>query len=223
MRGENFKRAYFYISRSRNPTWCKWLGADATKSTTDCDISRGGDIEGICHRDVLRFNKQSLAFYSEVLPYFYGYIEANIPMKKEYTLLDVGARTGTGSNFIGQMFADTDWGYKLKLTVDTTDTSRDWNDYIKLMPYINRSYNTDIFDMKEKTYDICFCSHTIEHVDNPVDFVRQLKKIAKQFAFITCPFGEVNPIPGHHTITKEIVEECNPKYVTTYKSVNRWR
>lgn len=107
--------------------------------------------------------------------------------------------------------------------MDTTDIEPIWNDYVKLMPYIRHNYNRDIFTMEPDTYDICFCSHTIEHLDDPVGFVEQLRKIARKFALVTCPYEERDPIPGHHTVTREIVMKCRPKYVRTYKSVNRWK
>ncbi len=138
-------------------------------------------------------------------------------------MLDVGSRTGAGANFLGAVFADEEWGYLLKLIVDTTDINTDWNDYIKLMPYIHCSFNIDIFSMEENTYDFCFCSHTIEHLDDPVKFVKQLKRIARKFSFITCPFEEEKPIAGHHTVTRGDIERCEPKYIKTYKSVNRWK
>lgn len=159
-----------------------------------------------------------------MLPFFYEYVRiAGVELKQAYSLLDVGPRTGAGANLLGQVFADEQWGYLLKLVVDTTDINPDWNDFIRLMPYIHQNLNVDIFTMEENTYDFCFCSHTIEHLDDPVGFVKQLKKIARKFAFITCPFEEAEPIPGHHTVTREIVERCEPKYIKTYKSVNRWK
>ncbi|GHT51591.1 hypothetical protein AGMMS49990_06200 [Endomicrobiia bacterium] len=78
----------------------------------------------------------------------------------------------------------------------------------------NNHSNRDIFDIQENSYDICLCSHAIEHVDDPVKFVKQLKKISKYFSLITCPFNETDPISGHRTITKEIIDLCEPKKVT---------
>lgn len=186
--------------------------------------SGGGNTHENAYRVMLRLNKQSMAFYSEVLPMFYDYAKtAGLELTKEYTLLDVGTRSGGGANFLGQIFSDEKWGYLLKLKVDAMDIDTMWNDYLKLQPYIHRTFNTDIFDLKEDSYDICFCSHTLEHVDDPVGFVRQLRKIAKRFVFITCPFEEHDPIPSHHTVTREIIDQCEPKFFTTYKSVNRWK
>jgi 2-polyprenyl-3-methyl-5-hydroxy-6-metoxy-1,4-benzoquinol methylase len=138
-------------------------------------------------------------------------------------LLDIGARTGDGSNLLGEMFADEKWGYPFKLVVDTIDINTDWNDYIKLQPWINAHSNTDLFNLKENSYDIVFCSHVIEHLEKIVDFVAQAKKVASKFAFFTCPFNEQEPIAGHKTVTKAIIDQCEPNYFKTYLSVNRWK
>ncbi len=92
-----------------------------------------------------------------------------------------------------------------------------------LNPFINKFSNGNLYDMESDSYDICLCSHTIEHLDDPVDFVLNLKRVAREFAIISCPFEEENPIPGHHTVTLEIINKCKPKKMEIYKSVNRWR
>lgn len=146
-----------------------------------------------------------------------------MPIKKSYSLLDIGSRTGVGSNLLGEVFSSELWGYQIKFAVDTIDISKDWNTYMKLNPYIRQHSNKDLFSIEKDTYDVCFCSHTIEHLDDPISFVNQMKYVARYFSFVTCPYEEKDPIKGHRTITKEIIDACQPKWRTTYKSVNRWK
>lgn len=195
------------------------------KSFTDLDLTDSYDHNRITfYRDILRLNKQTLAFYVEILPFFWGYIqESKIPLYNAYTLLDVGCRTGSGSNLYGELFSDEGWGYCIKLLVDTIDLDATWNEYIELLPFIKNHSNGNLFDIQENSYDICLCSHTIEYVDDPVKFVKQLKKVSKYFSLITCPFNETDPIIGHRTITREIIDLCEPKKSHYYKSVNRWK
>lgn len=222
---DNFKDIFHQLRKDYNPAYAKWYNENSKTSATGIPLDKKPKKnKDIYYTDVLKFNKQSLAFYLEVLPFFYSYIlDSGLPLKTSYSFLDVGARTGAGANLYAELFSSETWGYEVKLVVDTIDINQDWNDYMKLNPFINKHSNTDLFDLPNHSYDICFCSHTIEHLDNPVEFVRQLKNVSRKFALISCPFNELNPIPGHHTITMDMINECNPKAVTTYKSVNRWK
>jgi 2-polyprenyl-3-methyl-5-hydroxy-6-metoxy-1,4-benzoquinol methylase len=69
------------------------------------------------------------------------------------------------------------------------------------------------------------CSHCIEHLEDPVKFVKQLKKVSKYFSLVTCPFNEMKPLAEGHevVISKEIIDLCEPKETYYYKSINRWR
>lgn len=79
----------------------------------------------------------------------------------------------------------------------------------------------DIFDIKDRTWDFCIASHVIEHVPNPLQFVRQLQALANDFVIVACPWVE-DPLvtPGHiNTITKSLVREMgarNLKIFTNY-------
>lgn len=62
----------------------------------------------------------------------------------------------------------------------------------------------------EKSYDYVFCSHVIEHVPDPIDFCKQLQRIARHYCFITAPFNEdsANLSPGHiNTFTEELFKK----------------
>lgn len=222
LRGDNFKRIYHQLKMIT----FQHNSPDATTTYTGLPLSKdngGSENAEAWLRDIWRFDKQSLAFLIEVLPYFYEYAATHVTLGKSYELLDIGPRTGSASNFLGQLFADEQWGFKLKLIIDTLDLNPSWNEHIKIQPFIREHSNINLFDVPENSYDFCFCSHTLEHVDDPIAFVGHMKKVAREFSFITCPFNEVQPIPGHHTVTKEIIDQCEPLFFITYKSVNRWQ
>jgi SAM-dependent methyltransferase len=219
----DIREAFFNYRKDINPI-TKWGANSEGKSATGVPVGiTAYEKRERAYADLLSFNKQSLAFYLEVLPLFYQYIlDCNMPLDRAYSFLDVGSRTGAGANMYGEIFSTERWGYRIKLVVDTTDINEQWNKYQKLNFFVNRYLNKNIFDFEENSYDIVFCSHTIEHLDNPVEFVQQLKKVSSYFAFVTCPYEEKNPIVGHRTITKDIVQQCTPEMFMTYKSVNRW-
>jgi SAM-dependent methyltransferase len=214
---------FFDYRKDNNPV-LKWGSDSKGLSPTGLVFGSHDERRERSYRDLLAFNKQSIAFYLEVLPYFYQYIlDSRLPLESAYTFLDVGARSGAGANLYGEVFCDERWGYRIKLIVDTTDINDEWNEYQKSNFFISAYHNTNVFDMREKSYDIVYCSHTIEHLDEPIEFVRQLKKVAKYFAFISCPFNEINPIARHRCVGKDVIDACEPKMFATYFSVNRWR
>lgn len=135
----------------------------------------------------------------------------------------MGVRSGIGTNLLGMLFCDTVWGFCTKFVVDALDIDNSWGSYIKLMPYINSYICKNVFDIENGSYDICFCSHTIEHLDNPVEFVKKLTDIAHEFATFYCPFDEKNisPQSGHRVIDSNIISQIDPIYIKYIKSINR--
>lgn len=228
---ESFRTSYHEICKNINPSFSLWYKDGASQSATGIPLSSavkkdfyGGEVKDILYRDLLRFNKQSLAFYSEIIPYFWDYfLLSNNKTNNSYTIVDIGARTGAGANLLGEMFSDTAWGYPIQLIVDIIDISDAFSEYWNLLPFVNDAKVVDLFDVEEKSYDICFCSHTIEHLDDPIPFIEQMKKVSRLFSIISCPFEEKDPIKGHHCVSYETIQKCNPKYFKTYKSVNRWK
>lgn len=97
-------------------------------------------------------------------------------------------------------------GIWCKFTVDTLDIDSSWNKYINLKQFINSFVWKDVFDVPDNSYNICFCSHTIIHLNNPVEFVRKITNISKDHSAFYCPNDEENILPrsGHRVINKDI-------------------
>jgi SAM-dependent methyltransferase len=55
----------------------------------------------------------------------------------------------------------------------------------------------DIANLPEKSWDIVTCSHTIEHVEDPAAFVNLLKRLARKYLLLACPYAEKDLSPGH--------------------------
>lgn len=119
---DNFKKIFHKLIKD-NAGFTQWVNTCTKKSHTGLDISDDyNQNREVFYKEILRFNKQSLAFYIEILPFFYQCIQkSKISLYNTHTLLDVGCRTGAGSNFFGELFCDESWGYPIKLLVDTID------------------------------------------------------------------------------------------------------
>jgi 2-polyprenyl-3-methyl-5-hydroxy-6-metoxy-1,4-benzoquinol methylase len=216
---ENLKKNLIGIAKSINPLNAPIESMGEKFSLNDDGLNQEAD-EG--YRRLLIFEKQSLINYLDCIPFFWEYFQScNIPRNSEYSLLDIGARSGVGSDLLGLLFADTTWGYGVKLKVDVTELDIRWNKIGKSRPFINNWMNEDIYNIADGSYDFCFCSHVIEHVEDPVKFAKKITAISRRFTLFYCPFNENNPNPWHHVINSEILEKIGPVYVKYIKSENR--
>lgn len=217
----NYKERYFQLQKRALPHWVKSL-----KETSVVGIPLSEDTEENLDKfliDAKCFDEQSIQYVIDCLPLLNEYCDyINLPKWSTYKLLDVGSRTAAGANLMGNLYADWHYG-NYQFIVDALDLDTGWVEYAKLFPYINSYRNDNIFDLQPDSYDICFCSHVIEHLEDPVAFVNRVTEVSKHFSVFYCPFNEHNPIEGHRTITEEIIDMCNPIWKKLIKSNHRWR
>ena len=64
-------------------------------------------------------DRQSLIFYMDCIPLFWEFFQiSKLDKYCEYSMLDVGGRSGAGTNLFGELFCDIFWGYEVKIIVD---------------------------------------------------------------------------------------------------------
>jgi SAM-dependent methyltransferase len=221
---ENFKNVYFEMKKRAMP-----FAMRTTKGKTHIGIQlTDTDTEEDRNRrfwDMLNIDQQAIIHAMDCVPCLYEFWNIlQLPKYdwRTYSLLDIGARTGAGTNFLGQLFAESHWGYAIKFAVTWLDTDVECKKYAQTQPYIHQCLTEDVFCLEENSYDVCFCSHTIEHLEDPVVFVKQVNKISKYFSLFYCPYNETDPLHGHRTITDEIIDACKPRYKKLIKSQSRW-
>lgn len=182
------------------------------------------DLADTCLEDppftLYKCDPQTLSFMSDIsyqLRKIYPNIEANVK-----DVLDVGSRTGAGSAFIQQLHHPRSFS-AVKMHVTAIDIEDRYQAYAKIFfPEINYIVG-DVFDLPENSRDIVICSHTIEHVINPKEFIEQLRKIAREYVIIACPFNEnpENLIPGHrHSIDKKFIDLFSPSLLEIYTNMH---
>lgn len=154
------------------------------------------------------WNAQSIGFMVELIPLMYPFL-AQLEEKKVIECLDVGSRTGAGAALMADLFQS--YFSMLRIDVDSIDIDTTFHDYqIARWAHLRRPLVGDIFAVEDRSYDIVICSHTIEHIKDPLPFARRLTQIAREFVFIYCPFEEIDPIPGHYRIAQHVVDHLEP-------------
>ena len=126
-------------------------------------------------------------------------------------LLDLGAKSGAGSQLIGFLGQATSFS-KVKFNVTCADIDPTFQRYC-VAKHPNVEYlNADVFEVGRQ-WDVVICSHVIEHVPDPAEFVRRLRTIARRYVILAFPFLEdpANLIPGHlHSLGHDFLRELKP-------------
>ncbi|WP_373355953.1 class I SAM-dependent methyltransferase [Pseudoroseicyclus sp. CXY001] len=164
-------------------------------------------------------NPQSVAMMAELLPT----IERRYPKRYHTkTLLDVGARTGSGTDLLTTVLAPESYS-RLKCTITALDIDPKVARLAKALHPELEYIVADIFDISDRKWDIVTCSHTLEHVPEPEPFLEQLRRLANEYVFISIPFAE-NPetrIAAHlHSFFEPFLEKVGAQDVTIYDGLH---
>ncbi len=166
----------------------------------------------------IRADAQSLGFAVDlchVLQREWGHLNADTRM----TLLDMGARSATGSNLIAQSFHPHSWS-RLKLEVTALDIEPIYaagaHDRFPDVDY----RVGDVLDL-EGQWDIVTCSHTLEHLTDPRPVMRKLLALARKQVVIAAPWTEptASRADGHlFTFDEHFFEDFPATHFEAYRS-----
>lgn len=153
-------------------------------------------------------NAQSIGFMTDLIPIFQGVlrqIKNNLRPAhgSRYSILDVGSRTGAGAQLLAEVF----YGYmSVCFDVDVADLNHAYKGYSDAFNSRIRDYFVQDAFQLTREYDFILSSHTIEHVQEPAEFVKKLSGLSRYGAIFYCPVNEVDPIPGHYTVTVDQIK-----------------
>lgn len=150
-------------------------------------------------------NVQSIQFMVDCLPAIQTLFQRcwiGLPLR----VLDVGTGSGAGANLLATLYSGRLLGFEA--TVDAMEIASSLERYARArFPLINYLVG-DAWDLKpQDPWDMVICSHTIEHVERPVEFLRHLQALARHWVFVYAPYNEIDRIPGHiNTIDDTFLE-----------------
>lgn len=161
---------------------------------------------------------QSIQFVIDCIPELHRIMRKHYNRSDHLSLLDVGAGSGAGSNIFSMLHSGRHVYSKLRVdAVDYIDSRLRW---VKTM-YPRVHYKVaDVYDLPDNNWDIVFCSHVIEHVNNPEIFLEKLIDICKGFLLVYSPYNEIDKIPAHkNTITESLYDGLKIETLNFIKSM----
>jgi 2-polyprenyl-3-methyl-5-hydroxy-6-metoxy-1,4-benzoquinol methylase len=153
---------------------------------------------------------QSRQFMIDMLPTIQRWL-ATLPRGAVLDVLDVGPSSGGGTELLAGLYARCRLGYRMRVSV--IDIRAVWKPYIEAMcPNIGEFFIGDVYKL-DRRFDAVICSHVVEHVREPIGFVRRLQQIARQRVFLAGPFNEDRArMSRNHinVIDEEFIRELAP-------------
>jgi 2-polyprenyl-3-methyl-5-hydroxy-6-metoxy-1,4-benzoquinol methylase len=148
---------------------------------------------------------QSELFMAEIIPtiheLYFGY-----PVNRSIDVLDIGPQTFSGTRLLSRTHAPDSFN-NLKMNISALDIHDHFKNLKECLCPEVEFFKANIFDVKDRSWDLIICSHVIEHVPDPKVFLDQLKRLSRRDIIVACPWNE-DPITtkGHvNTIDKAFV------------------
>lgn len=143
------------------------------------------------------------------------------PTNAQKTVLDIGPQAFGGTALLERLHRQSSFN-KLKLKVTAVDIT-DKFDLLRQVQCPEVEFlHSNIYSIENRTWDVIICSHVIEHVPNPVKFLRRLTELARDYVIVACPWKE-NPLStnGHiNAIDRTLVQQVQGQGLEVFVNYN---
>lgn len=178
---------------------CRWLGARHAGVLFEKLQIAFADSDHRVGEYALDYNNpQATRFLMNAYPAL-EQLFATYPRQGTVSLLDIGPAFGAAGGILSQMHRSPFLGPMLKVSaLDIVESRRK---FIELTyPRID-FWHSRIEDLPEDAiWDVVYCSNTIEHIDDPRDFIRSVLKHTRGFAVFLAPYREALPLSLDHRL-----------------------
>jgi 2-polyprenyl-3-methyl-5-hydroxy-6-metoxy-1,4-benzoquinol methylase len=159
----------------------------------------------------------SRQFMIDILVHIREYLIA-FPPRTRFSVLDVGCGSGYGTELLASLYTNTTLGYKLNITgLDINSTYKPFMDFF----HKNINFLEKPLQLINEKYSIVICNQVIEHVDDPVNFIKDLLGVCSGRLFVTTPFEEPihNLSKGHkNSFSIDFIHQTKPLHWEVYIS-----
>jgi hypothetical protein len=176
----------------------------AAREALLCDILMEAGIDNPLDWAAKSF-AQSQLFAAEIIPIIHRLYEAE-PINTEKSFLDIGPQNFAGTQLLTSVHHRRSY-VNLKLKIAALDIHDRFRKLQQFMVPECEFIVSDLYDIKDRTWDMILASHVIEHVPGPGDFIRKMQELANDYVIVAAPWNE-NPIVTRshiNTIDKQFV------------------
>lgn len=154
---------------------------------------------------------QSQLFMLEIIPFLHK-IYLSEPENTTKSILDVGPQTFSGSALLRDLHTRASFN-RLKLNVTAIDIVDRFDLLREMLAPGLEFIRQDIFELEGRTWDTVICSHVIEHIADPIPFLRRLQQMANDHVIVACPWREDPIVTKSHvtTIDKDLIVQAGGK------------
>jgi SAM-dependent methyltransferase len=178
---------------------CKWIGAHESGLLFErLQLNFAGSDKRIGDYALEFNNPQAIRFLIDAYPTLHQ-IFSSYPRMGTIELLDIGPAFGAAGGLLSQMHRSHFLGPQVCVTaLDIVDSRRA---FIELTYPLVRFMHTRIEELPaESQWDVVYCSNTIEHIEDPREFIRSVMRHTRGFAVFLAPYREALPLSWGHCI-----------------------
>ena len=177
-------------------------------------LSLSGVEDG--YRFISKGIPQSQLFMLELIPVLHE-LYISEPEGARKAILDVGPQNFAGTALLRDLHRDNSFN-RLKLDVTALDIVDEFDLFREIIAPGLEFLHQDIFDINNRAWDTVICSHVIEHVPEPLEFLKQLQTLARDYVMVACPWNENPLVTNSHinTIDKSFIVESGARNLKIY-------
>ena len=143
-------------------------------------------------------NPQATRFLMNAYPALES-LFATFPRLGTISLLDIGPAFGAAGGLLAQMHRSHFLGPIVKVSaLDIVDSRREFIELTYPMVDFRHSRIEDL--PEDAMWDVVYCSNTIEHIDEPREFIRSVLQHTRGFAVFLAPYREALPLSLDHRL-----------------------